>query len=233
MTTPRWAGQDTYDGFIHAAVARYGGMGLTTPLVKAIIAVESGFNPMAYRAEPARPSLPPTADFPQGGDASFGLMQLLARTARGLGYIGQLDGLFNPSINIDLGVRLLSNDLRRTGSLTDSVSAYNGGIRPSLGYGSPLASGKYANQSYVDSVLRNLDYFREWEAMKGGVGDVPAPFPVRPAAMDSGRDSPLDRTATTEAEISRTWSVPRIAVVGGLLVWAAIVGTYCAVTGGP
>lgn len=175
--TPRWARQDEFDAAVYAASARWG---VTPALIKATIAAESAFNPHAYRAEAPRPSLPPTPDFPQGGDASFGLMQVLSRTARGLGYLGPLDGLYDPATSIDLGTKYLSQQQRRyQGAVSDTVSSYNAGsVR--------MVSGRYSNQSYVDRVLGYLDYFRQWEAQKGGAGaaGTPASFPA--GAPDSG-----------------------------------------------
>ncbi|MGH7166475.1 MAG: lytic transglycosylase domain-containing protein [Nitrospiraceae bacterium] len=110
-------------------------------LVKGTIAVESDFVPTAYRAEP------------QIGDASHGLMQVLMRTAKGLGYTGTTAGLYNPNVNIDLGTRLLKQNLARAGGNIDrAVSAYNGGWHPDKGFGTPLADGRFGNQAYVDVV---------------------------------------------------------------------------------
>lgn len=84
--------------------------------IRAVIDVESSWNPRAYRYE-ARIN-----------DASYGLMQLLGRTATALGYAGSTEGLYDPQINIDLGSRLLGqlrssydDDFRRV------YSAYNSG----------------------------------------------------------------------------------------------------------
>lgn len=84
--------------------------------IRAVISTESSWNPKAYRAEP------------KINDASYGLMQLLGRTARGLGYNGSIDGLYDPLTNIDLGTKLLGqlrsaygDDFRRV------YSAYNSG----------------------------------------------------------------------------------------------------------
>jgi len=177
--------QDQYDSIIAEAASRYG---VPFGLIKGTILIESSFNPRAYRAEPARSSLPPTSDFPNGGDASYGLMQLLSRTARGLGFTGALLELYDPETNIDLGTQLLAQNLRMTGgSVADTVSAYNGGFRPSLGYGEVGASGQYANQSYVDRVLAAMRAFGgEVEGMaSSAVPFRPRPRPVAPAPAAS------------------------------------------------
>lgn len=62
-------------------------------LIFATIMVESGGNTYAIRQEP------------RIHDASYGLGQLLYGTARGLGYRGRPDGLFDPTVNIDLIAR--------------------------------------------------------------------------------------------------------------------------------
>ena len=55
------------------------------------------------------------------GDASYGLMQLLMSTARGLGYTGDANGLYDAATNIDLGTRLLSDLRRRYGTDFDRI----------------------------------------------------------------------------------------------------------------
>ena len=138
-------------------------------IIKAIIAAESGFNPQAFRAEP------------QLKDASRGLMQLLYRTAQSVGYAGRPDGLFVPSVNIYYGTKHLANLVTRLGEWERAFSAYNGGVRPELGFGTravrPLRvcraraasgqcirwatvpAGEFANQDYVNRVRRYHRYF--------------------------------------------------------------------------
>jgi soluble lytic murein transglycosylase-like protein len=133
-------------------------------LVLAIIAVESGGDPKAFRREQ------------HVSDASRGLMQLLYSTAQSVGYVGDPDGLFDPSQNINFGTKLLAQLRRQLGSWEDAISAYNGGIRPHLGFGRvatrpvtvclardsagrcrewrDVKVGEYANQRYVNAVLR-------------------------------------------------------------------------------
>lgn len=140
-------------------------------LALAIIDKESGGVPSAYRGEPAI------------GDGSHGLMQLLYKTAQGLGYTGprgdaaNLSGLFDPATNIHYGVKFLTSLWRQLGNVADVASAYNGGYRPKLGFGrvyegagydsvlardpktgTPIttrhvSAGEYANQPYVDKVV--------------------------------------------------------------------------------
>lgn len=148
----RWAGENAYDAEVSAAAARYG---VAAPLIKAVIAQESGFDPRAYRQEA------------KIGDASRGLMQLLLSTARALGYGGpagndttRVGGLYDPAVSVDLGTRLLKQNLDRGKGVDAALSAYNGGWRPSLGFGEPLAStGQFRNQAYVDGVRDKVRYF--------------------------------------------------------------------------
>lgn len=202
----RWPNEHKFDGLIATAAAVNN---VPEPLIKAVISLESEFLPNAYRDEPARPSLPPTPDYPAGGDRSIGLMQLLVRTARTLGYKGPvgdratLTGLYDPSTNISLGVELLRDDVaeaRRRGlGLDAAVSAYNGGWRPSLGYGAKLASGKFANQGYVNVVAERFAYFG------GGAlatADTSSAVPIVPLLPGS------DASAPDPADVSSIPGVP-------------------------
>jgi soluble lytic murein transglycosylase-like protein len=84
--------------------------------IRAVIDTESSGNPRAYRYEPAIK------------DASYGLMQLLYSTAKGLGYDGPAEGLYDPKTNINLGTRLLRQLRDRYGDDFARVySAYNSG----------------------------------------------------------------------------------------------------------
>lgn len=144
-----WPNERAFDAPIAAAAARYG---VPVALVKATIGVESGFRPDALNT----------------GDPGYawGLMQMIPTTARALGYTGNMAALLsNPTLAIDLGTKLLGENLRQSGSVADSVSAYNGGWRPSSGYGQVRSNGTYANQAYVDRVLDAYRYFGG-----GGIG---------------------------------------------------------------
>jgi len=106
-----------YDVEIERAAARWG---VPESWILAVIEVESAFNAGAYRYEAKL------------NDASYGLMQLLYSTARGLGYTGSPEGLFDPAVNIDYGAKLLAQLRDRFGADFERVySAYNSG-RPDL-----------------------------------------------------------------------------------------------------
>lgn len=125
------------------------------PWIRGVIQTESSFNPNAYRAEP------------QINDASYGLMQLLYKTAQGLGYVGDPNGLFDPDTNIMLGTKLLGQLRVKYGDDVNAIySAYNSG--------SPT---KYLTSSQVNTnvshFIKNLESFIKSEplvAASGGVG---------------------------------------------------------------
>lgn len=166
-----WVNENAYDAIIDDAIAASGGV-VSRPLVKAIIAVESAFNPKAYRVEV------------KISDASRGLMQILLRTARGVGFTGDPAELFDPKTNITYGVKFLSNLVRsKNGDMLAAISAYNNGNGKRAKVTTPVClardqktgkcvrtfiakPGEFFNQPYVDKVLRTLKYFG---------GDIPAP----------------------------------------------------------
>lgn len=106
-------------------------------LIKAIIKSESNWNPNAYRSEP------------HIGDASWGLMQVLLKTAREVSKNPSLTAseLLKPEINIDVGTRYIAKQLvRYSGNMKSAISAYNAGTA------NKNLLGKYTNQAYVDKV---------------------------------------------------------------------------------
>ena len=128
----------TYLPSVYLAASRYG---VDPAIVLAVIGTESNFNPQAVRQEAT--------------DASYGLMQVLFGTAQGLGYTGLAAGLLDPLTSIDLGTRLLGQNLRaRGGDVEAAVSQYNGGYRPSLGFGKRFPNGTFGNQGHVDRFTR-------------------------------------------------------------------------------
>lgn len=104
---------EEYSALINKWASTYG---VPVSWVKAVIMTESSGNPDAYRAEPAI------------GDASYGLMQLLYRTAKGLGYTGDPSGLYDPDTNIQLGTKLIGQIRQNVGDdYVRMYSAYNSG----------------------------------------------------------------------------------------------------------
>ncbi len=96
-------------------------------LIFATIMVESSGNTFAVRQEP------------RINDASYGLGQLLYNTARGIGYRGTPEGLFDPAVNIDLIAKYHKLNYDRYNELNSKqlATAYNTGSphkRPTAGH---------------------------------------------------------------------------------------------------
>jgi LPXTG-motif cell wall-anchored protein len=135
-----------YDAIIAEAAARYD---VPESWIKAVIGVESDFNAAAYRAEPAI------------NDASYGLMQLLYRTAALLGYDGDPEGLFDPETNIMLGAKYLGQLRSQFGDDFRAVySAYNSG-----------SADKYKTSSVVAQHVSNaMAWLQKFEESSFGAG---------------------------------------------------------------
>jgi soluble lytic murein transglycosylase-like protein len=104
---------ERFQSFIAAAAQQYG---VPEVWIKAVVMTESSGDPMAYREEPRL------------NDASYGLMQLLSSTARGLGYSGPVAGLYDPATNINLGTKYLAQLRAAHGTNFQRIySAYNSG----------------------------------------------------------------------------------------------------------
>jgi len=86
-------------------------------LIFATIMIESGGNTYAIRSEPSI------------GDASYGLGQILYGTARGLGYTGTPENLYDPVTNIEIIGRYHRRNLEVYGNLSPQqlTTAYNTG----------------------------------------------------------------------------------------------------------
>jgi soluble lytic murein transglycosylase-like protein len=178
MIARRWSAQDTYAAEIEEAAATYA---IPRELAYGLVAQESGFKAAAYRAEPNYQC----AATGKIGDASYGLTQVLYCTALGLGYSGPPAGLWDPRTNLALGFRYLGDLLRARETTAAALSNYNGGYRPSLGYGAPRADGTFTNQQYVNGVLEKAAYFAGYLAERD-----PSSVPSSP-----GSSSPTPSTA--------------------------------------
>lgn len=124
------------DSIIRAAALRHG---VDSALIKATIRIESNFNPMAFRHEA------------HIQDASWGLMQVLLKTAREVSNNPKLAAtdLVKPAVNVDIGTRYIAKQLRRyNGNIKDAIAAYNAGSARRR------TDGSYINQEYVNKVYR-------------------------------------------------------------------------------
>ena len=141
-----------YDAIILDAAARYV---MDPMLIKAMITKESTWDPNAYRYEG---KLKPP-------DASRGLMQILYRTAQWVGYTDTPEGLFDPTININFGVKYLATQLNLYG-YPAGISAYNAG--------SPITG----NAQYVNDITNAYAWFiaNDPLAAPGGAA-APPTFP--------------------------------------------------------
>jgi soluble lytic murein transglycosylase-like protein len=159
----------SYDAVFAAAGAAYG---VDPALVKAHAAIESAFNPRAYRAEP------------RIGDASYGLMQLLYATASQYSNVEEptsadqaaLSGLYAPGVNIPLGARVIADNLARaSGDVEVAIAAYNEGIGRALADRSSGTPWRTFDPQYVAKVKQC------WDAYRGDFAGGP-PAPDTPAA---------------------------------------------------
>ena len=127
-------------------------------LIKAIITIESNWQPYAFRYEVNYQYLVNVVECASKSGistnsetilqkSSFGLMQLMGANFRSLGYLDLLTKCFDPQINIDYGCKHFKETCDKYPIITDKIAAYNAG--------SPKknAAGLYLNQDYVTKVL--------------------------------------------------------------------------------
>jgi soluble lytic murein transglycosylase-like protein len=134
--------------------------GVPVSVIKGFIGLESAFNPNAYREEK------------HISDASYGLMQILYKTAKGVGYAGEPKGLLAPAASILYGAKFLRGLLQRYPNVLDAIASYNMGhprkasaTTPTIVgiYGKPGPDWVYANQPYVDRVASYIAYYQALE----------------------------------------------------------------------
>lgn len=213
----RWANENKYNTEVEAAHSNF--PEIPSAIIKGIIGAESAFRADARRGEVHL------------GDASHGLMQLLLSTARGLGFNGPLDSLYVPAVNVYYGTQLLAQLYRRLGNWPDVISAYNGGVRPNLGFGGKATKrvtvclqrnsqgqcekwqvvepGQYANEAYVNKVLANAQYFDSKIVAESPVPIKPVVTLPPPSVPTSPGGLPVD---------------PRLAAGGGGMLLLALAG---------
>jgi len=100
-------------GALDAMIARHAAAnGLPVELVHRVVKRESGYNPRA------------------SSRGNFGLMQIRAATARGVGYGGSVAGLLDPETNLTYAVKYLAGAYRAAGGNAGrAVSLYASGYR--------------------------------------------------------------------------------------------------------
>lgn len=136
--------------------------GLDPALLRAVIGVESGGNPVAVSRKGA-----------------LGLMQLIPATAERFG----VGNVFDPAQNVEAGAKYLRELLDRyNGDLTKTLAAYN------AGEGAVERSGGMPNypetRSYVRKVTKT--YFQPGSVHLSGDGSAPS-LPVRKVVDEHGR----------------------------------------------
>lgn len=149
--------------------------GVPPVLIKAVIGTESSFNPKAFREE----------KLPDGTiwDTSYGLMQLLFRTAVALGFPDDRSRymeLMDPAINIHYGTKLLKQLISRYGfNPKDIYAAYNAGsVRKNEKGEYTNSKGNTAVNVRVNRFYGIYEYFLKEEAKaanapySGGTGPV-------------------------------------------------------------
>lgn len=155
--------QADYDDLVVKAAESFR---LDANLMRAFVAVESGWNPWKNRYEPAYQYLVNPSDYAHklfisldtetmNQKTSFGLGQLMGGLCRDLGFQSDLLMLCEASINLFYMGKFLRRLSDKYGDEPDVVSAYNAG--------SPrkIATGSYVNQTYVDKIYAVLRDFRK------------------------------------------------------------------------
>lgn len=130
--------------------------GLEADLVEAVVLTESAGLAHAYRWEPefwnryldGKPEW--KGMNPRRVSASYGLMQVMFPVAVEMGYVGEPEGLFVPSVALDMGCMKLAELLKWSGGNVDqALAAFNGGRGGN-------AKPPYRNASYVLKVRAAL-----------------------------------------------------------------------------
>jgi soluble lytic murein transglycosylase-like protein len=124
--------QSIYDEVIESAAATHG---VRPELVRAVIQVESGFNPRA-----------------RSNKGAMGLMQLMPGTAADLG----VDNPWDPVQNIQGGVAYLGSLIREFGDEVLALAAYNAGPGAVNRYGQRVPPYR-ETQDYVQKITRRTD----------------------------------------------------------------------------
>lgn len=129
-------------------------------IVEALVLTESAGQADAFRFEPAfydkyLKGKPDWQDaIPRRVSSSYGLMQLMYPTAKDLGFVGEPEVLFVPSVNLTWGCLHLERLLAWAGGeYVRAFAAYNGGKGGN-------AAPPFRNQAYADRVLAAFSKLR-------------------------------------------------------------------------
>jgi len=133
--------------------------GVPPDLATAIFGLESNFNPNSYRYEP------------HIKDASYGIAQVLYRTAQDSGFKGEVKELFEPAKSIKYGMIYLKGLKDKYGTnLSDIIASYNMGFPRKKEnttqiiintYGKPQKNWVYANQPYIDQIMAYMMFYKK------------------------------------------------------------------------
>lgn len=100
--------KDKFARMIHTAAKKHG---VPLKIAKAVVEVESNFNPKA-----------------RGAAGEVGLMQIKPATARGMGYRGSTKALYRPETNLEWGMKYLAGAHKRAnGDVCGTILRYNAG----------------------------------------------------------------------------------------------------------
>jgi len=95
-----------------------------------------------------------TAFHDGNGRHSHGLCQVQSRTAKGVGFKGVTEDLYNPLVNSFYAAKYLRYQYDRYGNWDDAIAAYNAGRVKRR------KNGEYINQRYVTQVKERINEFK-------------------------------------------------------------------------
>lgn len=152
--------------------------GVPVVLIKAVIGTESSFNPNAFREEKTAAGVI--------WDTSYGLMQLLFRTAVALGFPDDRSRyleLMKPEVNIHYGTKLLKQLIGRYGfNPKDIYAAYNAGsVRKNEKGEYTNSKGDTAVNARVNRFYGIYEYFLRQQAIEA---NKPYAQEVPPGGVD-------------------------------------------------
>lgn len=130
---------------------------LPVECVLAICMVESSCRPWAYRYEPAYKYLvgEPANRTPSemiGQKISWGLMQVMGGVAREHGFVGSFPELCDPPVGLKYGMLHLRKYWAKYQHWPETIVSYNAGHPVTI-------NGQFANQAYLDKVLKYWNFF--------------------------------------------------------------------------